>query len=193
MKPKTPKPSKYERSVIETKALRDYVPKDLRALFDHLISLAAHSHKVGYPKRAGQELAHARKLAAKPESVNLSPLSIPPPAGGEERNDQNKARSASRLTKALDRVAHGRATVGDRDDLVRVYHNALELSRQAPRYGQGAAALSVALNQTHDWASRNQTTGGGLGFPQANRITQITARQTVRGELEPLSDPRLER
>lgn len=55
--------SQYEKSVIETNAVRDFVPADLRALFDHLIKLAAASHKAGYPKRAGQELAHARKLA----------------------------------------------------------------------------------------------------------------------------------
>lgn len=57
--------TKYEKSLIETKALRPYVPSDMRALFDHLISLAAHSHKSGYPKRAGRELLHARKLAKK--------------------------------------------------------------------------------------------------------------------------------
>lgn len=37
--------------------------KDLRALFDHLLSLAADSHARGYAKRAGIELLHARKLA----------------------------------------------------------------------------------------------------------------------------------
>lgn len=55
--------TQYEKSVIATKAVREFVPADLRALFDHLLKLAAHSHKSGYPKRAGQELAHARKLA----------------------------------------------------------------------------------------------------------------------------------
>jgi hypothetical protein len=55
--------SQYEKSVIETKAVRDFVPADLRPLFDHLLSLAASSHKAGYAKRAGRELAHARKLA----------------------------------------------------------------------------------------------------------------------------------
>lgn len=57
----------YDRSLIQTTALRDYVPKDMRALFDHLISLAKHSHSVGYPARAGRELLHARKLAKKPD------------------------------------------------------------------------------------------------------------------------------
>ena len=38
----------------------------MRPLFDHLLSLAKHSHSVGYPKRAGQELAHARKLDTAP-------------------------------------------------------------------------------------------------------------------------------
>jgi len=65
--PKVPKLTQYEKSLVATKAVRDFVPKDLRPLFDHCISLAAHSHKAGYPKRAGIELAHARKLAKKPE------------------------------------------------------------------------------------------------------------------------------
>jgi len=72
-KKKEPKVSKFQRSQIETEALRDYVPKEMRALFDHLISLAKHSHSAGYPKRAGQELAHARKLAKKPDAQDLSP------------------------------------------------------------------------------------------------------------------------
>jgi hypothetical protein len=58
--------SQYEKSKAATEALRPYVPADMKPLFDHLIKLAAHSHKVGYPKRAGIELAHARKLAKKP-------------------------------------------------------------------------------------------------------------------------------
>jgi hypothetical protein len=57
--------TQYEKSLAATKALRDYVPKEMRALFDHLIVLAQSSHK-NYPKRAGRELAHARKLAKKP-------------------------------------------------------------------------------------------------------------------------------
>lgn len=60
---KKPKISQYEKSLIETRAVRKYVPADLRPLFDHLIKLAEHSHKVGYPKQAGRELRHARKLA----------------------------------------------------------------------------------------------------------------------------------
>lgn len=73
-KAKAPKISKYDRSVIETKALRPYVPKDLRALFDHCLSLAAHSHKSGYAARAGRELQHARKLAKPPGAQDFSPL-----------------------------------------------------------------------------------------------------------------------
>ncbi len=65
--------TKFEKSQIETATLREYVPKEMRALFDHLLELAKHSHKSGYPKRAGQELAHARKLAKKPGAQDSSP------------------------------------------------------------------------------------------------------------------------
>ncbi len=68
-KKKAAKVSKYDRSLIETTAVRDFVPKDMRALFDHLIVLAKHSHSVGYAKRAGIELAHARKLAKRASSA----------------------------------------------------------------------------------------------------------------------------
>jgi hypothetical protein len=61
-KKKTPL-SKFERSIIETEGLRVAVAPDKRALFDHCIVLARDSHKHGYAKRGGQELAHARKLA----------------------------------------------------------------------------------------------------------------------------------
>jgi hypothetical protein len=57
------KPSKFEASLIATEALKPCVAKDMLALFNHSIELAKHSHRVGYPKRAGIELAHARKLA----------------------------------------------------------------------------------------------------------------------------------
>jgi hypothetical protein len=53
--------TKFERSLIETEALRPRILPQFRSLFDHLIDMAKHSHK-NYPKRAGQELAHARKL-----------------------------------------------------------------------------------------------------------------------------------
>lgn len=57
--------SKWEKSLIETAAVRPFVKKDLLPLFDHCIVLAKDSHKRGYAKRAGQELLHARKLAKK--------------------------------------------------------------------------------------------------------------------------------
>jgi len=72
-KKKVAKVSKYDRSLIETQAVRDFVPRDMRPLFDHLIVLAKDSHKAGYAKRSGRELAHARKLAKRPSSA--------PPAG----------------------------------------------------------------------------------------------------------------
>lgn len=62
-KAKTAKISKFERSLIETEGLKVAVAADMRSLFEHCIELARDSHKRGYPKRAGQELAHARKLA----------------------------------------------------------------------------------------------------------------------------------
>lgn len=55
--------STYDKSLQKTMALRSKVVPDLRALFDHLLALSADSHKRGYFKRAGIELAHARKLA----------------------------------------------------------------------------------------------------------------------------------
>lgn len=64
---KEPKVSQYQKSLIATQAVKDFVPKNLLPLFNHMISLAKHSHSVGYPKRAGRELLHARKLATKPE------------------------------------------------------------------------------------------------------------------------------
>ena len=55
--------SKFDRSLIQTEGVRVAVANDMRALFDHCLELARDSHKRGYAKRAGQELAHARKLA----------------------------------------------------------------------------------------------------------------------------------
>lgn len=60
---KTAKISKFEESVLKTIGLREAVATDMRPLFDHIIELARHSHKVGYAKRAGQELAKARRYA----------------------------------------------------------------------------------------------------------------------------------
>lgn len=57
------KPTKFEMSMLETVALRDDVPRDMLPLFDHLVKLAEHSHRSGYPKRAGVELRQARKHA----------------------------------------------------------------------------------------------------------------------------------
>lgn len=57
----------YQHSLQQTQALRQYVPTDMRPLFDHCIVLAKDSHKSGYAKRAGRELLHARKLARPPE------------------------------------------------------------------------------------------------------------------------------
>jgi hypothetical protein len=62
---KAPKVSKFQKSYLQTEGMRPFVPKDMLALFDHLLSLAKHSHSVGSAKRAGQELAHARKIALK--------------------------------------------------------------------------------------------------------------------------------
>jgi hypothetical protein len=53
----------YEMSRIKTRAMKSDVPRDLWPLFDHMFVLAADSHKRGYVKRAGIELAHARRLA----------------------------------------------------------------------------------------------------------------------------------
>lgn len=60
---KTTKRSAFELSRIRTRLVKNEVPKDLWPLFNHLIKLAEDSHKHGYVKRAGIELAHARKLA----------------------------------------------------------------------------------------------------------------------------------
>ena len=55
--------TKFEESLVETKKTRKKVAKELRPLFDHITNLALHSHKSGYPMRAGRELRQARNLA----------------------------------------------------------------------------------------------------------------------------------
>lgn len=54
--------TKFERSMIETEALKKRVLPEFRPLFNHLIEMAKHMHKQGYPKIAGQHLAKARGL-----------------------------------------------------------------------------------------------------------------------------------
>jgi hypothetical protein len=54
--------SKYEKSRLATLELRPRILVEFLPLFDHLISLAADSHKVGYAKAAGIELLQARRL-----------------------------------------------------------------------------------------------------------------------------------
>jgi hypothetical protein len=60
---KRKKRNKYKMSRIKTRLLKKDVPKDLLPLFNHMIKLAADSHKRGYTKRAGIELRKARRLA----------------------------------------------------------------------------------------------------------------------------------
>jgi len=55
--------SKYQLSRIKTRAMKHKVPKDLLPLFNHCVRMAEHAHKSGYPKRAGLDLLHARRLA----------------------------------------------------------------------------------------------------------------------------------
>jgi len=47
----------------KTREIRSKAAADMRPLFNHLLRLAVDSAKNGYCQRAGQELAHARKLA----------------------------------------------------------------------------------------------------------------------------------
>jgi hypothetical protein len=54
--------SQYEKSRLATLEVRPRVLSEFLPLFDHLVNLAAHSHRVGYPTRAGQELRMARQL-----------------------------------------------------------------------------------------------------------------------------------
>lgn len=58
-----PRPTKFEQSMHLTLGYRRDVKKDLLPLFDHAVSLARDSHAHGYYKRAGRELAYARRLA----------------------------------------------------------------------------------------------------------------------------------
>lgn len=53
----------YQKSRIRTRLLKKDVSKDLLPLYNHCLKLAEDSHKRGYFKRAGIELAYARKLA----------------------------------------------------------------------------------------------------------------------------------
>lgn len=55
--------TKYEKSLESTRVLRSSCAPIFLPLFDHMLVLAADSHKRGYFKRAGQELRHARKVA----------------------------------------------------------------------------------------------------------------------------------
>lgn len=54
----------FEDKVSEVARMRFDVEPTFVPLFDHMITLARHSQSVGYPQRAGQELAKARKIAA---------------------------------------------------------------------------------------------------------------------------------
>jgi hypothetical protein len=57
--------SVFERSLIETAGVRGQIAADGLPLFDHLVVMAKHSHKVGYAARAGRELRMARQLVRK--------------------------------------------------------------------------------------------------------------------------------
>jgi len=63
MAAKKAKISKFEESLLRTEGLRDAVAVDMRPLFDHILELARDSHKHGYVKRAGIELAKARRYS----------------------------------------------------------------------------------------------------------------------------------
>lgn len=54
--------TKYEKSLATTLEVRPRITRDLLALFDHCVKLAADSHARGNFKRAGHELLHARRL-----------------------------------------------------------------------------------------------------------------------------------
>ena len=55
--------SKYDKSLLATVALRDDVKAEFKPLFEHCLNLAADAHRRGNFKRAGMDLAHARKVA----------------------------------------------------------------------------------------------------------------------------------
>ena len=54
--------TKWDRSLIETEGLRSRILPEFRPLFNHLIELAKDARKRGSYKRAGRELAMARRL-----------------------------------------------------------------------------------------------------------------------------------
>lgn len=58
-----PKRTQYQLSRIKTRLVKKDVALELRPLYNHLLHLAADSHKRGYTKRAGIELRKARELA----------------------------------------------------------------------------------------------------------------------------------
>lgn len=122
---KKPKLSQYEKSVIETRALRDFVPKDMRPLFDHLIALAADSHRAGYAKRSGRELAHARKLARDPERYQV----------------QFRSREQAERSKAA-----GRDDWSTLSEIYRVKANAEEHADRIRRSEPGMQAHVVAVH-----------------------------------------------
>lgn len=71
----------YETSRTATLALRAACAPIFLPLFDHCVSLAAHSHASGYPQRAGQELAKARKVAAYTTQPRVTPMATTIPSG----------------------------------------------------------------------------------------------------------------
>lgn len=54
-----------EDKIKDAQAVRSHVSPEFHPLFDHLLSLARHSAKSGYAQRAGQEVAKAKRMAAK--------------------------------------------------------------------------------------------------------------------------------
>jgi hypothetical protein len=54
--------TKWDRSLIETEALKPRILPEFRPLFLHLIVLAKDAHKRKSFKQAGRELAMARRL-----------------------------------------------------------------------------------------------------------------------------------
>lgn len=57
--------TKYEKSLATTKAMRPKVPAEFLPLFDHCLNLAADAHRRGNFKRAGMDLAYARRIVTK--------------------------------------------------------------------------------------------------------------------------------
>lgn len=54
-----------DAKILEALHMRGSVSPEFVPLFDHLLTLAKHSAKSGYPQRAGREIAQAKKLASK--------------------------------------------------------------------------------------------------------------------------------